>query len=126
MAHEDRINESIDSVRAFGSAYGSASWRQGDGPEVSVVDLSFTYGGTERELSWAILFGRCRSASLPILPVSSFPEIDFTGGGTIRVQAKLSLELPTTGQYHLNVYTTRTGDESAVVACGDFRYSARG
>jgi hypothetical protein len=126
MAHEDRINESIDSVRAIGSAYGSASWRLGDGPEVSVVDLSFTYGGTERELSWAILFGRCRSASLPILPVSSFPEIDFTGGGTIRVQAKLSLELPTTGQYHLNVYTTRTGDESAVVACGDFRYSARG
>jgi len=124
--YEDRVNESMDSVRAIGGSFGSASWRQGETPTLSVVDLTFTYGGTERELAWGIFVGRCRSASVPIVPISSFPEIEFTGGGAARVQANLSMELPYTGQYHLNVYKDRSGEESSIVACGDFKYSAKG
>jgi hypothetical protein len=63
---------------------------------------------------------------VPIVPISSFPEIELTGGGAARVQAKISFELPTRGQYHLNVYKDRSVDEASVVACGDFRYSAKG
>lgn len=125
MVHEDRVNENVDSVRAIGGSSGSASWRSGETPTLSVVDLTFSYGGTERELTWGIFVGRCRSASVPIVPVSSFPEIELTGG-TVRVQAQLSLELPHTGQYHLNVYRDRSAEESTLVACGDFKYSARG
>jgi len=124
MVHEDRVNESVDSVRAIGGTFGSASWRQGETATLSVVDLTFTYGGMERELAWGIFVGRCRSASVPIVPISSFPEIEFTGGGAARVEAQLSFELPRTGQYHLNVYKDRSAEESSIVACGDFKYSA--
>jgi hypothetical protein len=126
MVHEDRVNESVDSVRGIGTSSGSATWRQGETPTLSVVDLTFTYGGTERELAWGIFLGRCRSASMAIVPISSFPEIELTGGGAVRVQAQLSFELPKSGQYHLNVYRDRSGEESSIVACGDFKYSAKG
>lgn len=126
MAHEDRINDNADSIQGIGTTSGSASWRQGDTPTLSVVDLTFNYGGRERELAWGIFVGRCRSASVPIAPVSNFPEIELIGGGAARVQAQLSVELPTSGQYHLNVYRDRSSQESAIVACGDFKYSAKG
>jgi hypothetical protein len=126
MVHEDRLNENVDSVRGIGGTFGAASWRQGETPTISVVDLTFTYGGMERELAWGIFVGRCRSASVSIVPISSFPEIELTGGGGVRVQAQLSFELPKSGQYHVNVYKDRSADQSSLVACGDFRYSAKG
>ena len=126
MVHEDRVNESVDSVRGIGTSFGSASWTQGETPTISVVDLTFTYGGNERELAWGVFVGRCRSATVPIAPISSFPEIEFTGGGPARVQAQLPIELPKTGQYHLNVYRDRSAEESSIIACGDLKYSAKG
>lgn len=124
MVHEDRINASPDSLR--GRSFGSATWKAGDTPDLSVVDLTFTYGGQERDLSWAILFGRCRSASLPVLPISAFPELEVTGGGAARATANLQMALPTSGQYHVDIYSDRIGGEEAVVACGDFKYSPKG
>jgi hypothetical protein len=126
MVQEDRISESPDSVRSHGSAFGTAVWKYGDNPSTSVVELTFTYGGQERDLSWAILFGRCRSASLPVAPVSSFPELNMTGGGRVQVEARLATELPHRGQYHVEVYKDREGGEQAVVACGEFKYSEKG
>jgi hypothetical protein len=124
LVQQDRISESPDSMR--GRSFGSATWKLGETPTTSVVDLTFTYGGEERNLSWAILIGRCRTASLPIAPVSSFPEIEVTGGGAARVTATLPVELPRTGQYHIDVYNDRSGEEGSIVACGDLRFSAKG
>ena len=126
MVQEDRISDSPDSVRTHGSAFGSAVWTYGDDPSNSVVELTFNYGGKERDLSWAILFGRCRSASLPIAPLSSFPELNMTGGGPVHVTATLATELPHRGQYHVEIYRDREGGEQAVVACGEFKYSEKG
>ena len=126
MVQEDRIAESPDSTRGHGSAFGTAIWKYGDNPTATVVELTFTYGGQERDLSWAILFGRCRSASLPVAPLSSFPELNMTGGGTVQVTARLAIELPHRGQYHVEVYRDREGGEQAVVACGEFKDSEKG
>lgn len=124
MVHEDRVSAHGDSLR--GRSYGSAEWIVGETPGSSIVNLTFTNSGEARELSWAILFGRCRSATLPVLPISTFPELDMTGGGAVNVTAVLLTELPRSGQYHINVYSDRAGGEESVIACGDLRYSERG
>jgi hypothetical protein len=124
MVQTDRINESPDSIR--GRSFGAATWTVGETPTLSVVDLTFTNGGDEKDLTWAIILGRCRSAGMPIAPVSSFPEIDASGGGAARVRATLSIELPKSGQYHIDVYKDRAGGEESLIACGDLKYSAKG
>ena len=115
---QDRFNHP-DSIRD--KSYGSAQWARGDGPAQSKVNLVFTYAGSERDLSWAILFGNCGTASLPVIPRSSFPELDVSGGGSARVSAALAVELPTSGAYHIDIYKNRHGGAESVVGCGDLK-----
>ncbi len=82
-------------------SYGSLQWTQADAPARSTVNLAFTYTGSERELSWAILFGKCGTASMTVLPRSSFPELDTGGGGSAKVNATLTLEFPNNGHVPL-------------------------
>lgn len=103
-------------------SYGSAEWRRGNGPTLSNVNLAFSYSGPERDLSWAILFGRCGSASLTVLPRSSFPELEVSGGGKAQLNATLSIELPTSGLYHIDIYKDRTGGAESLVGCGNLKY----
>jgi hypothetical protein len=103
-------------------SYGSAQWSRGDRPTLSRVNLAFSYGGTERELSWAILFGSCGTASLPLIPISNFPELEVGGGGHAQVDATLSLELPTSGTYHIDIYRDRRGGAESLVGCGNLKY----
>ena len=103
-------------------SYGSAEWTRGDGPGLSTVNLAFTYTGPEHDLSWAILFGRCGSASLPLIPISNFPELEVAGGGRTQVTATLPLEFPTSGAYRVDIYKDRLGGAQSVVACGNLKY----
>ena len=113
---------SPDSTRASG--YGSALWRKGALPTNSQIDLVFSYGGSERELTWAIMFGTCGSASLQVVPRSSLPEIELSGGGSARVNAILLVELPTSGNYHVDNYRDRRGGSENLVGCGDFKLAS--
>jgi hypothetical protein len=98
----------------------------GKTPTTSTASISFTSALTEHDLSWGILFGGCNSASLPVEPISSFPEIDVrTGGGRGQASASLSVELPKSGQYHIDVYSERDGSAESVIGCGNLRYSTR-
>lgn len=106
-------------------SHGSAQWSRGDGPTLSRVNLVFQYGGTERDLSWAILFGNCGNASLPVLPLSAFPELDVTGAGRARFDATLSVELPTSGTFHIDIYKNRQGGAESLVGCGNLKYVSR-
>lgn len=116
--YQDRFN-APDSVSD--KSYGSAQWTRGDAPAQSVVNLVFTYAGAERDLSWAILFGNCGTASLPVIPRSSFPELDVSGGGAARASATIAVELPALGAYHINIYRNRHGGAESVVGCGDLK-----
>jgi len=105
-------------------SYGSAVWSRGERPSLSKVSITFSYGGPERSLSWAILFGNCGTGSMTLLPISNFPEIEVGSGGHADVEATLTLELPTSGNYHLDIYRDRQGSPESVVGCGNLRYSA--
>src|SRR4051812_44412009 len=53
------------------NSYGSADWTPGAGPTLSTVNLTFTYSGTERDLSWALVAGSCGMAALPLIPMAN-------------------------------------------------------
>ncbi|MEO5588287.1 MAG: hypothetical protein ABIS03_01785 [Gemmatimonadaceae bacterium] len=119
---QSRFN-AADSTRD--RSHGSAQWSQGDRPTLSKVNLVFQYGGTERELSWAILFGSCGNASLPLIPMSAFPELDVSGAGRVQLNATLSLELATSGTFHIDIYKDRQGGAGSLVGCGNLKYLSR-
>lgn len=119
VSQESRFNVP-DSSRD--RSYGTAQWRQGELPTLSRVTLAFDYAGPERDLSWAILFGPCGSASLPVIPRTQFPELDVSGGGSAQVTATLSVTLPTSGAYHIEIYKNRQGGAEAIVGCGNLKY----
>ena len=105
-------------------SYGSAEWRDGDAVSLSKVDLVFTYSGNERDLSWAILPGACGSASLPLLPLSNFPELNLVSGGRAQITVTLPIDLPVAGTYHIDIYRDRLGGTESVVGCGNLKYLA--
>jgi|SRR5688500_12142042 len=104
-------------------SYGNATWTQGAGPSLTSVNLVFTYTGQERTLAWAILPGSCGTPALPMIPMSSFPELNVGGSGRAQVSTSLPLELPSTGAYHIDIYRDRRGGADALVACGNLRYA---
>ena len=120
---QDRLNHP-DSTG--GRNFGTLEWVPGKTPTTSTAFISFTSALTENDLSWGILFGSCNSASLPVEPISNFPEIDVrTNGGRGHASVSLSIELPKTGQYHVDVYSDRQGSVESVIGCGNLRHSTR-
>jgi hypothetical protein len=103
-------------------SYGSLTWAHGDMSSLSTVNLVFTYAGQERFLSWAIVAGSCGTPSLPIIPLSNFPEINIGGGGRGQITASLPVELPTNGVYHVDIYRSRQQGADALVACGNLKF----
>ena len=104
-------------------SYGTATWTHGAAASLSNVNLVFTYTGSERTLAWAILPGSCATPALPVIPMSSFPELNVGGGGRAQVTTSLPLELPSTGTYHIDIYRDRRGGADALIACGNLRYA---
>src|SRR5438045_7065916 len=103
-------------------SYGTARWTRADLPSQSNVSVSFSYGGPERVLAWAILFGNCGTGSMTLMPLSTFPELEVTGGKA-QIEATLPLEFATSGTYHIDLYRDRQGAAESVVGCGNLRYS---
>jgi len=120
----DKINEAdtTSSQKNYGSR-GSLTWTHGATPDLSNATIDFTYSGTERELTWGIFFGPCGNASLPVVSLSVFPELEMSSGGHTQVVAALPTELPLTGAFHVEVFRDRTGDPETSVACGNLKFS---
>jgi hypothetical protein len=102
-------------------SYGSFVWSRGDGPQLTNFNLVFTYAGQERFLSWAIVAGSCGVPSLPLVPLSNFPEINIGGSGRGQVTGPLPIAFPTTGSYHVDIYRSRQQSMDALVACGNLK-----
>ena len=100
--------------------YGAFQWTHADIPSRSNVNITYNFSGPERELSWAIMFGNCGSATLPLVPMSNFPELEVTGGQA-NFNSMLTLELPVSGEYHVAVYKDRRGTEESMVGCGNLK-----
>ena len=96
-------------------------------PHMTQVHLTLNVSFNDSvQLPWAVASGACGSNAIPLMTVSQFPEILVTNGrGTIDQQ--FSLDLPTAGTYHVNVYQAGSSgqDESTVIACSDLTVGRR-
>ena len=115
----DKLNES-DSTRE--RSYGSLVWTPGATPELSNAKIDFTYSGSARELTWGIFYGPCGNASLPVVTLSDFPELEMSSGGHTQIIAALSTELPSTGAFHVEIFKDRSGTPEFTVACGNLKF----
>ena len=115
----DKLNES-DSTRE--RSYGTVQWTPGATPAQSSVKIDFTYSGSARELTWGIYYGPCGNASLPVVTLSDFPELEMSSGGRTSVVASISLELPTSGAFHVEIFKDRSGAPEFAVACGNLKF----
>ena len=120
----DKLDESDTSStqKNYGS-HGSLVWTYGATPDQSTATIDFTYSGTERELTWGIFFGPCGNASLPVVTLSVFPELEMSSGGHTKVVAALSTELPLTGAFHVEVFRDRSGSQEFSVGCGNLKFN---
>ncbi|HUQ46699.1 MAG TPA: hypothetical protein VM053_00490 [Gemmatimonadaceae bacterium] len=116
----DKLNEG-DSTRE--RSYGTLVWTPGATPALSNAKIDFTYAGSARELTWGIFFGPCGNASLPVITLSDFPELEMSAGGRTQVTAALSIDLPTSGAFHVEIFKDRSGDRDFSVACGNLRFN---
>jgi len=92
------------------------------GPEVTSISISLSTplsGSTF--LSWAILPGRCGTGSLPIEGIERFPAIDVANNGRGQLTTEMSLGLPKSGTYHVNVYWSAGVQLSDVMTCANLR-----
>ena len=120
------VVESNSDVRqsSRGNGYGNAQLTRGDSPNSTRINVNYSSGGSsDRYLNWAVLPGRCGAGSLPLLPISNFPELTVGGDGRAQVSVVLPFEFPTRGDYHINIYHERQQTLDQVVACGNLRAS---
>jgi hypothetical protein len=120
------VTESNSDVRqsSRGNGYGNAQLTPGDSRASTRVNVTYSSGGTnDRNLNWAILPGRCGAGSLPVLPISNFPELAVGGDGRSQTNVVLPFDFPQRGDYHINIYHERQQTLDQVVACGNLRPS---
>jgi hypothetical protein len=118
------VLESNSDVRqsARGNGYGTVQMTRGDNASTTRVNVIYSAAGsTDRYLNWAILPGRCGSGSVPVLPISNFPELQIGGDGRAQVNVTLPFEFPGRGDYHINIYHERQQTLDQVIACGNMR-----
>lgn len=77
------------------------------------------------DLLWAIVPGGCGSNALPALAVTQFPPISINSFGRGEVTGPVNMPLPTSGQYHVNLYLGHGGDESDVYSCANLKMETR-
>ena len=79
---------------------------------------------TSGDYLWAIAPGACRSGTIPLMPVNSFPLLRIVNGRG-ELDRTLSLTFPTSGTYHVNIYSNDGSDESGVLSCADLTLERR-
>jgi hypothetical protein len=119
------VTEARSDIRQSARAnnYGTVTITAAGTSRRSRVSLTYSTSSEVRFLSWAILPERCGSSTIPVLPLTSFPELQVGSDGRSQVTAELPWDLPTSGSYHINVYKERRATLDAVVACANLRSS---
>jgi hypothetical protein len=105
-----------------GNGYGNALLTRGDAAHSTRANIQYSSSGTsDRYLNWAILPGRCGSGTLPVIPITNFPELTVGGDGRAQITVEVPYEFPTRGDYHINIYHERQQTLDQVVACSNLR-----
>lgn len=118
-----QVRSSNVAMRALSRIYGTVSLTSADDSrERTRVRLNFTSqtGGNSFTVQWALVPGRCGSGGLPPIPIDNFPIIEVGSDGRAQLDTELSLSLPESGEYHVNVYNG--GQElSNVITCANLK-----
>jgi hypothetical protein len=118
-----QIRSSNVSIRIQSRIFGTAELASLEGnPSRSRARLRFTVQTTSGSFmtQWAVLSGRCGSGSLPLLPIENFPVIEVGNNGRAQLDDEVALELPQTGEYHVNVYLGGQNLEN-VITCANLK-----
>lgn len=118
-----QVRSSNVAIRTQSRIYGTVSLTSvDDNRDRTRVRLNFTSqsGANSFTVQWALLPGRCGSGGLPPLPIDNFPIIEVGSDGRAQLDTELSLSLPESGEYHVNVYSG--GQElSNVITCANLK-----
>jgi hypothetical protein len=102
-----QIRSSSVGIRIQSRIYGTAELASVEGNAARTrARLRFTVQTTSGSFTvqWAVLSGRCGAGSLPVIPIESFPVMEVGSNGRAQLDDEVALELPQTGDYHVNVY----------------------
>lgn len=109
-------------------ASGSVMLTAPDPSETTVhLTVSLPQFSTEPvQLYWTVSSGSCGSNSIPLVSVSQFPQIAVNSGHG-NLDASLPFAMPTTGDYHVNIYDNGADgrDESGVITCASLKLERR-
>jgi len=118
-----QIRSSNVGMRIQSRIYGTAELATAEGNTSRTrARLRFTVQttGGSFTVQWALLSGRCGSGSLPVAPVENFPIIEVGSNGRAQLDDELALELPQSGEYHINVYLGGQNLDN-VITCANLR-----
>ncbi len=78
------------------------------------------------QLRWVIAPGACRSGTIPLLPVNSFPLIHVSEGHG-DLDTNIGVPLPTSGTLHVNIFDANGSgsDETDVLTCAELKLDRR-
>lgn len=93
-------------------------------PSRTKIDMQIGYTQRNASVNWALLTERC-GAGAPVLPITSFSPIDVGPSGRTTVSETLPLEIPTSGNYHVNIYAGRQASQADVVGCAELKVSTK-
>ena len=102
-----QIRSSSVGMRIQSRIYGTAELAPVEGnPSRSRARLRFSVqtDGTSFTVQWALVSGRCGSGAIPVAPLENFPVIEVGSNGRAQLDDELALQLPSSGDYHVNVY----------------------
>lgn len=119
-----QVRASNVAMRTQSRIYGTISLTStAENRDRAQVRLNFTSqsGGQSFTVQWGLLQGRCGSGSIPVMPLDIFPVIEVGADGRAQLDTELSLSLPESGEFHVNVYSG--GQElSNVITCANLKH----
>lgn len=103
--------------------YGSVALTTTEGsPSRSHVKLTVATPVKSTTLRWAVLPGPCGANTIPLIGFEAFPLIEVGTSGHGNLETDIPMMLPTTGEYHVNVYFQGQGQQiSDVMTCGTLK-----
>ncbi len=95
---------------------GVANWaRTDDGSRISVEISNATSGGVH---PWHIHQGRCGDNGPVVGSGGAYKPLSVGGNGQAKENASLSMQLPLSGNYYVNVHAA-TSNMATIIACGN-------
>ncbi len=95
---------------------GVADWaRDGSGSKITIAISNATEGGSH---PWHVHQGRCGDNGPIVGSASDYKPLSVSGGGQARENASLSMSLPMSGNFYVNVHA-QAANMSTIIACGN-------